>query len=208
MPIHNETQYCGKMLRSVFLAAVKHAEGAIARTLAARHPQSTTIVAGIRTRADRLRRDCAVTVVYTRHRGCSGLASLGGGWCRIRVPKGSVHLARLAWLVQHEIYHLFGVRHRDMPHAVNHWSSAGIAAAREHYSHLIDRYGDVVHETPEPAKTVVTAEQKQASRLASIEERIARWESKARRAENALKKLRRQKRYYESRLTVTARAPR
>lgn len=200
MKVTNYTRYSAVMLRALFLAVVNHVEKTLSST--------TGTPLAVQHRAACIRTRCVVDFVYTRNGGCSGRASLGGGWCRIRVARNEVVLAELCWLVQHEVYHLFGVRHQAMPNAVNHWSSAGTAAAREHYSDLIDRYGEVVREVPKPAKVVPTTEQKRVAKLASIEERIARWQSKAKRAETALKKLRKQKRYYESQLATAAKEPR
>lgn len=196
----NDTRYCGRMLHSIFLSVVKHVEGTLARNAAVTHEAKTHTADWYAQRGQLIRRVCDVTYVYTRNRGCSGRASLGGLRCRIRIPRDSVPLASLAWLMQHEVYHLFGVTHRDMPPAINHWSDAGIAAARETYATLIERYGEIVHEVaaPEPRRPTIT--EKRAAKLASIEARITRWESKAKRAENALKKLRKQRRYYASRL--------
>ncbi len=54
-------------------------------------------------------------------------------------------------------------------------------------------------ETPKPQSPAVDAK---VIKVRRIKDRIALWEAKQRRAENALKKLRRQERYYETRLAA------
>lgn len=196
MKAKNETRYSGVMLRSVFLAVVNHVEKVLSNT--------TGTPLSVQARAAFIRARCTVAYVYTRGGGCSGRASLGGGWCRIRIARDEVKLAELAWLIQHEVYHLFGVKHQDMPHAVNHWSASGTAAAADHYADVITRYGEVVREEPKPAKVVVSTDEKRVAKLTSIVERIGRWEAKQRRAEKALQKLQRQRRYYEGQLALAA----
>jgi hypothetical protein len=55
---------------------------------------------------------------------------------------------------------------------------------------------------PKPAAPAPTPDDVRAEKKARIEERIARWESKKRRAETALKKLRKSLRYYEKQALV------
>lgn len=192
MKVTNFTRYSGTMLRSVFLSVVADVES----VFAARE--------GTKRRAEFIREHCLIDYVYTRQGGCSGRASLGGGWCRIRVARGEVSLAELIWLVRHEVYHLFGVRHGDMPNAVNHWSASGTAAVAEKHAHLVKRYGEIVKEEPAPEKRRVSTEEKRVTKLSGIEERIVKWESKRKRAETALKKLQKQRRYYEGQLAQAA----
>ena len=55
-------------------------------------------------------------------------------------------------------------------------------------------------EDPQPEKPKPTTQELQRKRAASVETRIVTWERKAKRAQTALSKLRKQKRYYEKAL--------
>lgn len=194
MKVTNSTRYSGVMLRSIFLSVVSDVERVFSKDLPV----------GTKRRAEFIREHCHVEYVYTRRGGCSGRASLGGGWCRIRIARNEVSLAQLIWLIRHEVYHLFGVHHAAMPNAVNRWSDRGTAAAGEMHAHLLARYGEVVKEEPLPTKRPVSVEERRVTKLTSIEARIVKWESKRKRAETALKKLQKQRRYYEGQLAQAA----
>ncbi len=129
----------------------------------------------------------------------SGNALLSGRATRLRLPPGECPLGNLLWLVQHEVYHLFGVQHRDFPAAVMHVTPMSVPAMRERHAALFARYGDVVREAEPVAKvaTVISLDDRRAAKAASLRDRIERWESKKRRAERALAKLRKQARYYD-----------
>lgn len=191
MNVTNETRYSGVMLRSIFLSVVSE----VGKTLRDAN------------RAELIRRSCHVTYGYTRRGGVSGWAAYSGVRCRLRIAREEVALDELIWLVRHEVYHLFDVRHERMPDAVNHRSNGAFAAVRELYPELFERYGDVVREEPKKEKPKPTIDEKRSAKLSSIEKRIESWEAKARRAENALKKLRKQKRYYEGQLALAAKGP-
>jgi len=184
--VKNSTRYSGVMLRAVLLAVVSDVEGVLRRDRGSL----------VSFRADNIRRGCHITCVYTRRGGCSGWASLSGGSMRLRIQRDSVSTVELIWLIRHEVYHLFGVDHAGMPDAVNNRSTAAFNTIRERFAEQIARYGDSVSEVPVPAKTKPSTEDKRIAKLASIEARLARWVSKQRRAENAIKKLTRQKSYY------------
>jgi hypothetical protein len=57
-------------------------------------------------------------------------------------------------------------------------------------------------EGPQPEKPKTTTQELQRKRAASVETRILKWERKAKRAQNALSKLRKQKRYYGKALSA------
>jgi hypothetical protein len=195
----NKTRYSGQMLRSIFVSVVADVEETLSRG------KETFLKESIQRRAGFIREMCQVNYIYTKgggDRGCSGRASLGGGWCRIRIPRNSVNLNELIWLIRHEVYHLFAVRHQDMPNAVNNRGNYGYV--EETFSELFTRYGMEVLEAPVVGKKVVSTDEKRAVKLASIETRIAAWESKQKRAENALKKLRQKVRYYQTVMGVAA----
>ncbi len=190
MIVTNCTRYPGVILRSILLAVIADVEKVRARDA----PLDA------KCRADFIRRKCRVTYVYTRNGGCSGNASLGGGRMRLRVQRGNVETVELIWLVRHEVYHLFGVEHGNMPHSVNHRSDGASVAIGERFSELVTRLGPVLTEVAEVKKPKLGTDAKRSAKLTSIEARIKSWESKARRAENALKKLRKQRVYYETAL--------
>ncbi len=196
MRVINKTRYSGVVLRSIFLAVVADVEKTIARDKPLFAEQ----------RARFIRDRCQVTYVHTRGRGCSGHASYSGGYTRLRIQKGSVDAIGLIWLVRHEVYHLFNVRHEEMPSAVNHRTDASFAAVGELFASLIGRIGGVLAEIEPTKKPKLGTNEKRAAKLVSLDERIKNWESKARRAENALKKLQRQRRYYETALAPVAEA--
>lgn len=88
MKVTNATRYSGVMLRSIFLSVVSDVERVFLKDLPV----------GTKRRAEFIREHCHVEYVYTRRGGCSGRASLGGGWCRIRIraQRGEPRSAHLA----------------------------------------------------------------------------------------------------------------
>jgi len=49
-----------------------------------------------------------VTFITSRRQGVSGLASVGGGWSRIRIPKQNIDKRSLAQILKHELSHNAG----------------------------------------------------------------------------------------------------
>lgn len=49
-----------------------------------------------------------------RHASVSGRATIGGNWCKIMVPSGSVDRIDLAHVVAHELAHTAGIEHAAM----------------------------------------------------------------------------------------------
>lgn len=194
MKITNETRYDQRILRSIFLAVVADVQKVLGRD----QPLA------VKAQANFIRKSCHVTVSYTRHGGTSGWAAFSGARAKIRVQREEVSVVELIWLVRHEVYHLFDVRHEQMPDAVNHRSNAAFNTIYERFGGLIERLGldAVLTEAPKVQKPKPSTDEKRVTKLASINERIERWEWKARRAENALKKLRKQRRYYEGALAA------
>jgi hypothetical protein len=203
MRVVNRTRYSGVVIRSIFLSVLSEVESVIGRRDAA-------AAASARVRGQFIRARCTVTWTYTRGGGigASGRASLGGGRCRLRLPREEVQLVEVLWLVRHEVMHLFGVEHRDMPHSVMHRTETGYGYVREAFPHLFTRYGEVLRWEPLKApKAKPTSEDLATQKIVAITDRLTRWDSKRRRAENAIKKLERQRRYYEGKLAIAAKGP-
>ena len=56
-----------------------------------------------------------VTVRYSRYRGMiSGLASVGGSWVILRVPRDGIDVVRVGRVFLHELGHNLGMRHKEM----------------------------------------------------------------------------------------------
>ena len=91
----------------------------------------------------------------------------------------------------HSWSHWLGYRKGLKPHGDDH-----MKLEKELTIMAIDKYVGVKPK-PKPAQPSVVER-----RALSVNARIKRWEAKCRRAENALKKLRNQKRYYDKKLGV------
>lgn len=128
--------------------------------------------------------------------GSSGYAMLSGS--RLRLTLSTDSTASFLWLVRHEAWHLFGVGHEDFPNAVMHETPSSREAIREQYAAQIARYGETLPAKPaRVAPPPPSAEERAASKLARIEEREKAWTTKLRRAQTALAKLKKSRRYYE-----------
>lgn len=128
---------------------------------------------------------------WTDAEHCNGPSAVGVTEPKRRDRITTLDVPPFVALVQHELWHNYGIRHGDMPNTVRYCSTDTDFVRQV----VADLGFDAVEEisTPEPPDL----DDKRASKLASLDERIARWEGKLRRAENAIKKLRRQRRYYE-----------
>lgn len=163
-----------------------------------------------------------VHVGYAKHDNLSGKANYAGTWMQLLLPPNKlasrktadlggrrivsvdpkhdhiVHVAgrcdvqRLAYLIDHELYHSYGIGHDKMPKHVKEWPKD----YNENYGWVVAFMGGefLVHKeekAPRPKPDV------QRVRYDRVLERIDVWETKARRAKNALKKLKVKARYYE-----------
>src|SRR5262245_9182223 len=135
-------------------------------------------------------------VVYTRRGGYSGYAFYHSGRMTIRLPHPTrsrstetrlpmLDIYHVAHLVEHELAHCRGYKHKGMC-GLNGWKNAKAS----YYPYLDGLTIGLKAEKPKPVvdKTAVKTER--------IAARIKSWETKLKRAENALKKLRKQQRYY------------
>jgi hypothetical protein len=127
-----------------------------------------------------------VHVVYTRNREHSGYAYLRGYYMKLCLQRGSISRYTVASLFAHELMHSYGYRHSEM-------ASRGRADPVE----LTEFTGTTLDEQkPKPKAKPSTAEL-QAQRYGRVLERERRWQSKLKRAQTALRKLKRQRKYYE-----------
>jgi hypothetical protein len=130
---------------------------------------------------DRVRFD----VVYSRQGGESGYAYRRGTLSRLRIGRGGLDPARLARLADHELLHLYGHRHMGMPcgRGDTYWTTEYL----ERFAWARDLVGEMMLEMA-PAQP--SLDERRARRMEQISAAIGRWESKLKRAENALRKLR------------------
>lgn len=131
-----------------------------------------------------------ITVVPARYGGYySGYAYFNTGSMRLRLPRpkhGALDVFKLAHLFEHELAHCRGYRHKGMC-TLNDWRHA----KPESYPGLI---GMTVRATPPKVRPKVDHRQRRYARTLA---KIKSWKTKAKRAATALKKLERQRRYYE-----------
>lgn len=135
----------------------------------------------------------AVGVVYSRSGRSSGWAYLDGSSMQLQLPRGSVLVSSLVWLMAHELSHSYGYRHRQMRGGLSNWTNEQTSA--------VERFGWRIAEAPAPVKK--SRRKTPADHLSSIALRAKRWDAKLRRAQRALAKLRRQERYYQKRAGIS-----
>lgn len=139
----------------------------------------------------------AANLAPEESRGSSGHAYLSGRAMRLTIPNGD--LAGFVWLVRHEVWHLFGVRHPDFPDAVMRATTPALDAVRALYGIADGATLPVAPEKPAP-----TLEERASAKLEALAAREARWSSKLRRAQNALAKIKKSRGYYERQLATAA----
>lgn len=141
-------------------------------------------------------------VVYARRGGVTGCAYLGGTHMTLRIgkPREGGHDAReIGALVVHELGHLRGLDHGRMRGGAR-WTWKGVEGG--YAAHLAAQgwAADLPLRMEEREKRErVTGEALIERRAAATVAAIKRWETKAKRAATALKKLRARARYYDRR---------
>ncbi len=115
----------------------------------------------------------------------SGHAYLNGTYAVLTLPAPTCTAAQLYRLAWHELQHLYGYRHSNMglyypPDEETQRECAGLPERM----------------TEEPRKPKAKPDRQQTAYTRTLAA-IKRWETKAKRAETALKKLRRRQAYYE-----------
>jgi len=115
-------------------------------------------------------------------RGWAYFHGRGRDWdVHLTLPK-DITEQRLAWLVYHELMHTFGYRHRQYTNAKPHELAAWFPA---------NAPIKLAAPKARPAKSI------QQVRHERVVRQLATWETKAKRAANAIKKLKAKVRYYE-----------
>jgi hypothetical protein len=117
---------------------------------------------------------------------------------------GNPEMLRFLWLARHEVWHLFGVKHKDFPATVMHFSAAGFTTIAEIYADEIARFGMILPLTIQSPKEKLDPETRAAQRLTSLEEKTKRWTTKLKRAQTALNKLKKSRTYYEKQIAIAA----
>lgn len=121
----------------------------------------------------------------------TGRAYLHGTHMRLMVPRNMVDRIDLAHVAAHEVGHLRGVDHAAMRGSAR-WRRVG--RWREIYA-----WGETLPLRKMEPRQRQTGIELVTRRAAQVDAGIARWEAKAKRAANALRKLRARKRYYQRR---------
>lgn len=132
--------------------------------------------------------------------GGSGRAWFSGR--RLRVTLHGADVISLLWLARHEIWHLFAVRHEHFPDAVMHETTSSRAAVATIFDVA---EGTLLPLAKEPGpKRAPSAEERATEKLARLVAREKAWTIKLKRAETALSKIRRSRRYYEKQISGAA----
>lgn len=131
--------------------------------------------------------------------GGSGRAAYSGRRLRLTLHGGD--LVSLLWLARHEVWHLFGARHEHFPDSLmRETASSRVAVA------LLFGVTEGATLPPTEPKPVPSVEDRASAKLMRLTEREKAWRTKLKRAETALAKIRRSKRYYEKQIAVAASA--
>ncbi len=188
MKIDNRTDYPTRRLRSL-LCAVHNAQGKKLPTWG-----RLVVEIGYRRRGDR---------PYTGH------AHLNGYFCRLTVPRPTIDVradhpqydrikekeglavAKFCALWDHEILHLYGVRHRDFSSSRMHCKVTDRIRAM-----IPDGFPDRLAGELPKAKPKPTLEEKQRAKVDRLLARRKAWIAKAKRALTALEKIDRSLAYY------------
>lgn len=158
--------------------------------------------------ATRMKR-MVVRIVYTRpgerrkakgsHGYSSGYATYNGTQMTIRVGKDMVDKTDLAHVCVHEFGHIRGLYHNRMNglpqyDRVGNW--------RE-----VHGWGETLILEPQKATAKKTIADVKQVRFARVQAAIKRWETKLKRAQNALKTYRAKERYYERQFAMAVKPP-
>jgi hypothetical protein len=141
-----------------------------------------------------------VNVVYSRKRHTSGWAYRSGYYTKLCIRRGIISVHSVAYLFAHEMMHLYGYGHNRMG---NRGHSAPVDL--DDIEQVLG-FADIKEREPQKKKRPEGVELQQ-QRYLRVLELEREWQSKLKRAQNALKKYRRKKRYYERELTKKAALP-
>lgn len=112
----------------------------------------------------------------------SGRADLNGGWVLLRLPRPDRHHVsanRLAWLVEHELYHAYGRRHGTFREESPEWWTQHVGC------------DPVPLRRPPAPRDVVGERRLRAERL------LRKWERRLKLARTKVRQYQKQVRYYE-----------
>jgi hypothetical protein len=129
-----------------------------------------------------------------RRRHVSGCAFIQGSWANLRLPSKEVDAHRVAAVWVHELWHVAGSVHADFPESV-------MRCHLQPFYWVAELFGPVLTEAapkPKPVRDLA------AIRRARVEARLAGWESRLRRAQKTVAKLKRQVHYYDRREKLAA----
>lgn len=149
---------------------------------------------------------CEMVFDPTRH-GCSRIAGIVKEWWHVCVPKMKLvpgeqaKTGTVARLIEHELRHSYGERHKRGHHCMSGlWNDEKAAYVEECNRVWADFFeGGVVPlkaRKPKPERDLVT------ERLTRVLEREKAWTSKLKRAQTALRKLRAARRRYETKMAA------
>jgi dual-action HEIGH metallo-peptidase len=141
----------------------------------------------------------------------TGCATIGGTFTTLRIGLDVADIRLVGAVIVHELGHLRGLYHRDMRGGAK-WTDAGVpvrdgVSAHEQWLRANDwavgmplRRREPVQKDAPDAVTVIEG------RLVHSQRLLSRWETKAKRAATAMRKLRRRITYYERRYAAALKA--
>lgn len=178
MKVINHSKYSSIQLRSVICAAHR----SLSRTQGKMPRWNYTEIEIKRRRTDLTHRT-------------SGHATVGGRHAVLILPAPRCTVAALYALAWHEIQHLYGYHHANM----------GIYYPLEseikEMTSGMPEYLEEIAPPPKPKQNL------QLLRYQTTLDRVKAWETKLKRAQHALKKLKERQRYYETTLTAAGKLP-
>jgi hypothetical protein len=155
------------------------------------------------------RKRAVITIKYQR-RGTRklGHATIGGTRCSLLVPRPEVpppavpqfDREQFAKICAHEFAHLRGMRHRQMRGNPRYDWVEGDRGWRKHVQKMEYCAGVLITLKRPKSRPKDT----DATKLSRVLLRISDWETKRKRAENALRKYKKRQRYYERKLQCAA----
>ena len=114
----------------------------------------------------------------------NGFAYRNGTTSTLRIPRGRLSVPHLGSLWLHELWHLYGRKHREYPRGERHYWMRPL-------TWLVENQGlpEFFEEAAPPPKTRKTTEERREERVASLARRRQAWIAKYRRAATALRKI-------------------
>ena len=126
-----------------------------------------------------------------RGESCSGHAYCNSNACYVHVSSVSIDRIDFAYVLAHEMAHSRGLRHKDI-NGLSRYDRVG--KYRERYA-----WADNLPLEKKIAKPKKTTAEKADLKIVNCFEKINTWGTKAKRANNAIRKWKRKLKYYEKR---------